>query len=36
MMQREVRMRFALFAVGVWEVHQGYYATVVSIVHFRA
>jgi hypothetical protein len=35
-MQSEVRLRPALFAVGVREVHQGCYATVVSIVHFRA
>jgi hypothetical protein len=34
--QSEVRLRPALFAVGVREVHQGCYATVVSIVHFRA
>jgi len=35
-MQSEVRLRPALFAVGVREVHQGCYATVVGIVHFRA
>jgi hypothetical protein len=34
-MQSEVRMRSALLAVEVLGVHQGYYATVVSIVHFR-
>jgi hypothetical protein len=28
-------MRSVLLAVGVQEVHQGYNATVVSIVHFR-
>jgi hypothetical protein len=34
-MQSEVRLCSALLAVGVREVYQGYYATVVSIVHFR-
>lgn len=33
--QSEVRLRTVLFAVGVREVHQGYFATVVSIVQFR-
>jgi hypothetical protein len=35
-MQSECECAPSLFAVGVVEVHQGYYATVVSIVHFRA